>query len=80
MGSPISPTSTIIYVKEFQQEVLASAEFKLNIGGDVDDTFIVFSHRDTKVNTFLNHVNGTTFISLTLDKVDNKISLFLCVR
>jgi len=84
MGSPLSPIFANIFMEEFEQKALSSAELKPKIWWRyVDDTFVVFPHGDDKLKEFLGHLNSISpSIRLTMEEeVQNKIAfLDVCVE
>ena len=59
MGSPLSPVVAGLFMEDFEQTALVTAdrEPKLRLRY-VDDTFIIWPHGRTQLVTFLDHLNG----------------------
>lgn len=59
MGNPISPVVANFYMESFEETALELATKKPNVWFRyVDDTFVVWSHGDTELNKFLEHLNS----------------------
>ncbi|XP_038066508.1 uncharacterized protein LOC119736566 [Patiria miniata] len=58
MGSPISPVLANIFMEDFEQKTLATAQFQPKLWlRYVDDTFIIWPHGPDKLDGFLRHLN-----------------------
>src|SRR5436190_22366147 len=72
------------FMEEFERRALALAEFKPKVWWRfVDDTFVVFSHGDVKLNEFLKHLNSISpSIRLTREEeIENRLAfLDVCVE
>ncbi|XP_072384341.1 uncharacterized protein [Diabrotica undecimpunctata] len=58
MGSPLSPVIANLFMQEIEIRAITTAEYKPKLWlRYVDDTFIIWTHGEEKLNTFLNHIN-----------------------
>ena len=59
MGSPLSPVVAGLFMEDFEQMALATADREPKLWlRYVDDTFIIWPHGRTQLATFLDHLNG----------------------
>ena len=59
MGSPLSPVVAGLFMKDFEQTALVTADREPKLWlRYVDDTFIIWPHGRTQLVTFLDHLNG----------------------
>jgi len=80
MGSPISPVMANIYMEFFEQEAITSAQTKPDIWlRYVDDTFILWPHNRSELDTFLNHLNSVR-PSIQLEIEDDRKLPFMDVQ
>jgi len=80
MGSPISPVVANIYMEFFEQEAITSAQTKPDIWlRYVDDTFILWPHNRSELDTFLNHLNSVR-PSIQLEIEDDRKLPFMDVQ
>ena len=59
MGSPLSPVVAGLFMEDFEQTALMTADREPKLWlRYVDDTFIIWPHGRTQLVTFLDHLNG----------------------
>ena len=59
MRSPLSPVVAELFMEDFEQMALVTADSVPKLWlRHVDDTFIVWPHGRTQLVTFLDHLNG----------------------
>lgn len=82
MGSPLSPIFANIFMEEFEQRAIASAQFQPKVWlRYVDDVFAVWSHGEDKLDEFTEHINKVSpTIKLTTEKEENHKLAFLDVN
>lgn len=82
MGSPLSPIFANIFMEEFEQKAIETSTLKPKVWlRYVDDTFVVWSHGDDKLNTFTQHLNNISpTIKLTVEKENYNTLPFLDVQ
>lgn len=82
MGSPLSPIFANIYMEEFEQKAIASAQFQPRVWlRYVDDVFAVWSHGEDKLVEFTDYLNTISpTIKLTTEKEHNNQLAFLDVN
>ena len=77
MGSPLSPVIANIFMEDFEQTALVTADYQPRMWKRyVDDTFVIWPHGEEKLDAFLGHINTLhPNITFTLEKEkDNKIA------
>ena len=59
MGTHLSPVVAFIYMQDFVQKALRTAPLKPMLWLPyVDDTFVIWKHDDSTLQSFLEHLNG----------------------
>ena len=59
MGSPLSPVVAGLFMEDFEQTALVTADREPKLWlRNMDDTFIIWPHGRTQLVTFLDHLNG----------------------
>ena len=59
MGFPISPVLADMFMEEFYQTAIATADFQPQVClRYVDNIFVVWQHGQDKLQLFLDHLNG----------------------
>ena len=81
MGSPISPVLADLFMEEFEQTAIVTAEHRPRVWlRYVDDTFVIWQHGPTNLQLFLNHLNGLhSNINFTMEQERNGSISFLDV-
>ena len=82
MGSPISPVLADIFMEEFEQTAIATADHRPKIWlRYVDDTFVIWEHGQENLQLFLDHLNGLhSNIQFTMEQEKNGSISFLDVE
>ena len=82
MGSPISAVVANIYMEFLEQEALKTTPTKPDIWlRYVEDTFVLWPHSRSNLNTFLNHLNSVRpSIQFTMEIEDERKLPFLDVE
>jgi retron-type reverse transcriptase len=70
MGSPLSPVIANFYMEDFEKKAIANTTHKPACWYRyVDDTFVIWPHRQEKLMDILNHLNGIhNNIQFTMEK------------
>ena len=73
MRSPISSVLATMFLEEFEQTAIATADFHPRVWlRYMDDTFVIWQHGQDKLQLFLEHLNGLpSRIQFTMDKEKN---------
>jgi len=81
MESPLSPVFANIFMEEFEQNAVSSFTLKPRVWlRYVDDTFVIWSHGEDKLEEFTKHLNTQSpSITLTTEKEQDKQLAFLDV-
>ncbi|XP_022108452.1 uncharacterized protein LOC110988853 [Acanthaster planci] len=82
MGSPLSPVLADLFMEEFEQTALFSADLKPSVWiRYVDDTFVVWPHSPQDLQLFLQHLNSQhNDIQFTMEKEQHGRIAFLDVE
>ena len=69
MGSPLSPVVVGLFMEDFEQTALVTADREPKLWFRyVNDTLIVWPHRRTQLATFMDHLNGLCYkIQFTME-------------
>ena len=81
MGSPLSPVIANIFMEDFEQTAITTADLSPKLWlRYVDDTFVLWQHGEEHLDEFLKHLNGLHHrIQFTMEKEDNQKIPFLDV-
>ena len=79
MGSPLSPVIANIFMEDFEQTAITTADLSPKLWlRYVDDTFVLWQHGEEHLDEFLKHLNGLHHrIQFTMEKEDNQKIPFL---
>ena len=75
MGSPLSPVVAGLFMEDFEQMALVTADRESKLWlRYMDDTFIVWPHGRTELATFLDHLNGLCQkVQFTMEIEENQL-------
>ena len=75
MGFPLSLVMANLFMEDFESKALTLAQFKLKLWKRfLDDTFLIFPHRQEKLDQFFQHLNNqSSSIKFTMEQEQMEI-------